>query len=385
MDENKYTILIADDSDENRACLVDILKDEYNIIEADGGQNAVQVLSERAKEIALVLLGVEMADMDGFDVLTRMNNEDWIKSVPVIMVSSDSTPYFMRRAYGLGAIDYIDSPYDSVIIRHRVYNTIMLYSKQKKLISLLVKQVYQRENNANLMANILGHIVEFRNGKSGSHVLNVGMITKKLLESLNKKSSKYDFTYDDILLISTAATLHDIGKISIPEEIAYKTGKLTPEEFEIMKSHSAAGAYILEEMTSFQNEPLMKAAKNICRWHHERYDGKGYPDGLVEDNIPIAAQVVGLADVYDVLISERVYKDAMSHERAVEMILAGECGKFNPELLECFVEEADNILLELKLNPLNRSVDAEIRRTLEQFFSPEDIEQMKELFDAYKQ
>lgn len=381
MDENKYTILIADDSDDNRQMLVDILKDEYNIIEAKGGKAAIEVLKEHNRELALALLDVDMKDMDGFDVLTKMNNEGWIKSVPVVMVSSDSTPYFMRRAYGLGAIDYISRPYDSVIIRHRVYNTIMLYSKQKKLISLLVKQVYQRENNANLMANILGHIVEFRNGKSGSHVLNVGLVTKILLESLNKRSSKYHFTYDDILLISTAATLHDIGKITIPEEIAYKTGKLTKEEFEIMKSHSAAGAYIIDEMSNFKDEPLMKIAHDVCRWHHERYDGKGYPDGLVADQIPIAAQVVGLADVYDVLTSERVYKDAMPHERAFEMILAGDCGMFNPELLECFAEEADNIFVELKLNPLNRNIDSEIHRTMEQFFGGEDIEIMRDLLE----
>lgn len=384
MDETKYTILIADDSDENRSLLVDILKDGYNIIEAKGGKEAIEVLKECAKEIALVLLSVEMEDYDGFDVLTKMNYEGWIKSVPVIMISSDNTLYFMRRAYGLGAIDYIHRPYDNVVIHHRVYNSIVMYSKQKKLISLLVKQVYQRENTANLMANILGHIVEFKNGKSGSHVLNVSLITKILLESLNEKSSKYSFTYDDISLISTAAALHDIGKITIPEEIAYKIGKLTKEEFEIMKSHSAAGAYILEEMGNFKNEPLVKVAHDVCRWHHERYDGAGYPDGLVADQIPIAAQVVGLADAYDVLTSERVYKDAMSHERALEMILAGECGIFNPELLQCFAEKADHIAMELNLNPLYRNIDSDIQKTLESFLREEDIEDMREILNEYK-
>lgn len=373
MEGEKYTILIVDDLENNRLMLKEILSQEYHIIEAESGAKALDILNARNKEIDLVLLEEQMPQVDGFDVLTVMNNKSWIETIPVIMISGGNSQYSMRRAYGLGASDYISIPFDSVVVRRRVINTLLLYSKQKKLVAMLVKQIHQREKNANLMANILGHIVEFRNGKSGSHVLNVGVITRILLNALNKKSNKYKFTYNEISLIGEAATLHDIGKITIPEEIVYKTSKLTDEEFEVMKSHSVAGAAILEEMKDYYNEPLIRLAHDICKWHHERYDGKGYPEGLVGDEIPIEAQVVGLADVYDVLTSERVYKDAMLHDEAVAMILNGECGAFNCEILECFKEEADNIFKELKLNPLKRNIDKEITRGMKEFFGQDEM------------
>jgi len=383
MVDNREKILIVDDSEINRDLLKEILCKDYCIIEAENGDKAIEILEESHEEIDLILLDAVMNGKDGFEVLTAMNNKLWIDSVPVIMISCDTTPYYMRRAYGLGVSDYIPRPFDSVVLRRRVANTLALYCNQKKLVSLLVKQIYQREKNSNLMANILGHIVEFRGGKSGSHVLNVGVITKILLEGLNDIDDKYNFSYDDMLLISTAATLHDIGKITIPEEIAYKTGKLTDEEFEIMKNHSAAGCCILDEMKIYKDEPLIKMAYKICRWHHERYDGKGYPDALLGDDIPIEAQVVGLADAYDVLTSERVYKDALSHERAYNMIINGECGAFTPDLIESFKNKADEILDELKLNPLHRNVDHEIHRTMEEFFGKEEDYILKSLFKDY--
>ncbi|MBE5959149.1 MAG: response regulator [Lachnospiraceae bacterium] len=384
MQDEKYMILIVDDEEENRKLLVEILGEEYDLVEAKGGQEAIDILDERSGEIDIVLLHESMPDVDGFDVLTAMNNKMLIQNIPVIMLSIESTSYNMRRAFGLGVADYIIAPFDSVIVKRRVINTLSLYSKQKRLISILVRQIYQREKNANVMANILGHIVEFRNGDDCSHVLNVGVITKILLEYLNE-TSKYKFTYDEILLISTAATLHDIGKISIPEEIAYKSGSLSKEEFEMMKTHSTAGKFILDEIKSFAEEEIVKIAKDICLSHHERYDGNGYPNGLVGDEIPITAQVVGLADAYDVLTSERVYKTAFDHDTAVKMILNGECGMFNPVLIEAFKDVSDKIREELKANPVDRNVDLEIRRTLEEFLKEEEIDGIVRSMDMFKE
>ncbi len=373
MIDEKYTILIVDDEEENRKLLVEILGDEFDIIEATGGQSAIDILDSDGDSIDIVLLHEDMPGVDGFDVLTSMNNKMLIQNIPVIMLSTVGSSYNSRRAFGLGVTDYIIAPFDSVIVKRRVINTLSLYSKQKKLIALLVRQIYKREKNANVMANILGHIVEFRNGDDCSHVLNVGVITKIILERLNEISD-YKFTYDEILLISTAATLHDIGKITIPEEIAYKSGKLTEEEFEIMKTHSTAGRFILDEMKSYENEELIKVAKDICLSHHERYDGNGYPYGLKGDDIPITAQVVGLADAYDVLTSERVYKKQFDHEKAVLMIEYGESGEFNPIVLKAFKDVNEKIREELKINPIDRNVDLEIRRTLEEFLKKEDID-----------
>lgn len=377
MDCSKQTILIADDSVKNRSTLMQILKDGYKIMEAYDGQDAVDILRRHHSEIDLILLDTEMPKKDGFQVLTDMNHEGWINNIPVIMISSEGTSYDMRRAYGLGVSDYISRPFDSIVVRHRIINTIRLYSKQKKLVELVVNQIYEKEKNANLMVTILGHLVEFRNGESGAHVLNVRGITKLLLERLVEKTEQYHLSYQDILLISMASTLHDIGKFAIPDEILNKNGKLTEEEFEIMKSHSMAGVCLLEEMTSFQEEPLIKTAYKVCRWHHERYDGRGYPDGLRGDDIPIAAQVVGMADAYDSLTSERIYKKAVSHEEAIKMILDGECGIFNPLLLECLKDVAYDIQKELKLNPLNRNVKQEIRNSIAEYFSREEITLME--------
>lgn len=186
-----------------------------------------------------------------------------------------------------------------------------------------------------MMIGILSHIVEFRNGESGSHVLHINKITGMLLERLIQKTDKYDISWHDRYLITTASALHDIGKIGVDEKILNKPGRLTADEFEIMKMHTMIGASMLHSLTMYQDEELVRVATEICRWHHERYDGRGYPDGLKGDEIPISAQVVSVADVYDALASERVYKKAFPHEKAIEMIMNGECGTFNPLLLEC--------------------------------------------------
>lgn len=345
---NKYRILIADDSELNRELLSEMLQEEYDIVEAKDGKEAVAILQEQSQEISLVLLDIVMPQMDGFEVLTYMNTYHWLDDIPVIIISSENSSSFMQKAYDFGATDYISRPFDAMVVHRRVVNTIMLYAKQRKLTGMVAEQIYEKEKTNKLMVSILSHIVEFRNGESGLHIIHIHMLTELLLKHLVKKTDQYRLSAADISLISNASALHDIGKITIPDEILNKPGRLTAEEFEIMKQHSRAGALMLREMPLYQGEPLLKVAYEICRWHHERYDGNGYPDGLSGEEIPISAQIVALADVYDALTSERCYKKAFSHDTAVEMILNGQCGAFNPLLLECFSEAAEEIRQSVK-------------------------------------
>ncbi len=339
----KPKILIADDSEMNRSILADMLWDEYDIIEAEDGEKAVEVLKKHESDIDLLLLDIVMPNMDGFEVLEVMNQNHWIDDVPVIMISSETASTHVERAYALGCTDFISRPFDILVVHRRVNNTILLYGKQKKLVGLLADQIYEKEQQSLMMIEILSNIVEFRNGESGLHVRHVRVLTEMLLDHLIKKTDRYGLSHNDILLISNASALHDIGKISIPSEILNKPGRLTAEEFETMKSHTVIGGQMMDDLPDYQNEPLVQVAKDICRWHHERYDGRGYPDGLKGEFIPIAAQIVALADVYDALTSVRVYKPAYSHEKAIQMITEGECGVFNPLLLECLMEIADTL------------------------------------------
>ncbi len=322
--ELKQKILIVDDSEMNRAILADMLESEYEIIEAENGEEAIGILEERRAELSLILLDIVMPRMDGFGVLEIMNKRDWIEDVPVIMISSESGAAPVKRAYEMGISDYISRPFDSTVVHRRVVNTIMLYAKQKKLAALVMEQIDENEKQSALMIDILSHIVEFRNGESGLHVLHIRILTEQILKHLSQITDKYSFTQEEISLISTASALHDIGKISIPSEILNKPGRLTKEEFDTMKTHTTVGAKMLDNLAFHQDEPLVKEAHAICRWHHERYDGRGYPDGLKGDDIPISAQVVALADVYDALTSERVYKKAnpgRTNEQELQEIL----------------------------------------------------------------
>lgn len=341
-DENRETILIVDDSAMNRMLLSDILADTYNIIEAEDGEQAIAILQQHASEISIVVLDMVMPKVDGFGVLEAMNENRWIQFLPVVSISTESSPEFVERAYSLGVTDFINRPFDELIVIRRVSNTIKLYAKQRKLTNMVANEIFEKERNGSLMITILSHIVEFRNGESGMHVMNIGTLTEILLNQISKKDDKYYLPYAERDLIVKASALHDIGKISIPEEVLNKPGKLTDEEFEAMKQHTVIGYQMLSDL-GFQDEPLVKVSREITRWHHERYDGRGYPDGLKGDEIPLSAQIVSLADVYDALTSERVYKPAFSHEKAIQMILNGECGAFNPLLLGCLVEAQDAI------------------------------------------
>ena len=336
--QTKQDILIVDDSEMNRAILAEMLGRDYIIHEAENGEEALQILRQYGTAISLVLLDIPMPVMDGFGVLQHMAAEYWIKDIPVIMISSDDSAEAVKKAYEMGVSDYISRPFDAQVVYRRVSNTITLYARQHRLITMLSEQVREKDKNNSMMVSILSQIVEFRNGESGSHVVHIKQLTKMLLEQLQRRDTAYTVTSSDLLLIPLAAALHDIGKIGIDEKILNKPGKLTREEFEIMKTHTVIGADMLESLTLYQEEPLVRIAHDICRWHHERFDGKGYPDGLKRDDIPLSAQVVSLADVYDALVSERVYKKAFSHEKAIQMILNGECGTFNPVLLECLLD-----------------------------------------------
>ena len=344
----KEKILIADDSAMNRAILTEMLGDGYEILEAENGRQAVSIMQTNI-DIDLLLLDIMIPEMDGFDVLAMMNKYHWIDDIPVIMISAENASSYVERAYDLGATDYISRPFDMAIVRRRVINTLMLYAKQKRLVRLVAEQVYEKEKSNSTMINILSHIVEFRNGESGLHVLHIQTATDILLRTLVRKTDKYNLNAADISLISTASALHDIGKINIPESILNKPGKLTKEEFDTMKAHTTTGAEILDKLPFQQESPLVKTAYAICRWHHERWDGRGYPDGLKGEDIPIAAQVVAMADVYDALTSERCYKKAFGHDKAMEMILNGECGQFNPLLLECLTDAGARLHAELSL------------------------------------
>lgn len=372
--ENKQKILIVDDSEMNRAILSEILSDQFEIIEARNGYEALAVLRKLDNSVSLVLLDVVMPEMDGFEVLAYMNKYNWISDIPVIMISSENSPSVVEHAYNLGVTDFISRPFDANVVSRRAKNTILLYVKQKQLVGLVVDQMYEKQKSNNLMIEILSHIVEFRNGESGMHVLHISIITKILLNCLIKKTDKYNITQNDIQLIATASALHDIGKIGIPDEILNKPGRFTPEEFEIMKTHSALGAGMLEEMPFYQNEPLVKIAYEICRWHHERYDGRGYPDGLKGDEIPVSAQVVAVADVYDALTSERCYKKAYTHEKAMEMILGGECGSFSSLMLECLKDSAEEIQRELKISSAGPKNKDEITSVAEEMMKHEVLD-----------
>lgn len=331
----KSRILIVDDSGMNRMMLSELLEDRYDILEASNGVEALALIRQNLSSLDLVLLDIVMPELDGFGVLAHMKKCHWLEFIPVIMISSEGDSSYIEKAFNLGASDYIQRPYKGFLIHRRIMNTLGLFQRQRRLVGLVEEQVYENEKNSRMMINVLGHIVEFRNGESGMHIHHIQVITKLLLHHLVEMTDAYPLSESDIAMYSTASALHDIGKISIDGDILNKPGRLTPEEFEIIKTHALIGAEMLEQLPFYSDNPLIHAAYEICRWHHERYDGRGYPDGLKGEEIPISAQVTALADVYDALTSVRCYKAAIPHEKAMEMILDGQCGAFNPLLLQC--------------------------------------------------
>lgn len=262
-----------------------------------------------------------------------------MNDLPVIAITGDDSAESKLKAYEIGVVDYINRPFDAKVVYRRVSNAVNVHEKQKRLVSAVIDEMTEKEKNGKLLVEILSHVVEFGGKYSGSHVTNICKFTELMLNELVEKTSRYGLSKKDIYLISIAAAVHDIGKYEIDSKIIEKPSKLTEEEYEIVKKHTVYGAQIIESLENYQNEPLLKYAYEIARWHHERYDGSGYPDGLKGDEIPISAQVVSICDVYDSLISKRAYKEAYSSDKALQMILSGECGAFNPILLDCLKKE----------------------------------------------
>ena len=342
--EKPLVLIVVDDSEMNRAILSEMLKDEYCILEADNGRTALDMVDRYGDELSIVLLDIVMPGISGFEVLAGLSRRSVSDNLPVIMISSEDSDDMVLRAYELGASDYINRPFDSRVVRRRVSNTIRLYAKQRRLTSLLSQQYNERVKNSRMLIDIMAGVMELRNGESGRHVTNIEKLTELLLGCLVQRSGTISLDNEERSTIALASALHDIGKMSIDDAILNKPGRLTPEEFEIMKTHTTIGADMLLELGSHHaGNALMEYAYQIARWHHERWDGKGYPDGLKGDEIPIAAQVVSVADLYDALTSVRVYKDAIPHKEAIQMILDGKCGTFNPLLLDCLLEVQDRI------------------------------------------
>lgn len=344
-DDNKPLVLVVDDSDMNRFLLSQILLDDYNVIEACDGVEATQIIQDHFKELSIVLLDIVMPRMDGFGVQEFMNANDLIQDLPVIMISSMDEDSAIRRCYELGISDYVRRPFSADVVGKRVYNIVRLYQRQRNLQREIREQIEEREKNSRVVTSIISHVVENRNGESGPHVIHVEQITEIILNRLTELTDMYKLSKEDKKQISLASALHDIGKIGIDEKILNKPGKLTEEEYGIMKTHTTIGAIMIHQVQMEEDDTLIQFAYEICRWHHEKWDGRGYPDGLKGNYIPISAQVVSIADVYDALVSERVYKKAYSHKKAIEMIINGECGEFNPLLIQCLKDCSDRIQL----------------------------------------
>ena len=355
----QQTILIVDDSEMNRMMLTEILGAHYQYIEAENGRQAIRLLQKNLM-VDLILLDIHMPEMDGFQVLEQLNRAQWMDEIPVIMISAEDSGETIKRAYSMGVTDYIQRPFDAFIVRRRIENTLKLYANQKRLMKLVSDQIYEKEENNNLMVGILNHVVEFRTHEGEEYNRNIRSATELLLRRLIQKTDSYHLSEEDIVLIKMASAIRNIGKIGLPDSVLNTSGKLTQEEFAIFKTHTTAGAEILEQMSFGKNKPLFRYALEICRWHHERWDGNGYPDGLRGEEIPISAQVVALADVYDALTTNRKYRKAIDHDTAVTRILRGECGAFNPLLLECLLDISSDLRMAATFkgrNPYRFEVD----------------------------
>lgn len=350
-------ILIVDDIELNREILAVALGDTYPVLEAGNGNQAIEILREHSEDIAAILLDLIMPEKDGYAVLQFMKESDLLESIPVLVISAESKTEVERECLELGVSEFIRKPFDSVTVRSRVKNIVDLFKYKNRLEEkvriqtdnlkrqnkLLEQQTIKiKENNENII-DVLGTVVEYRNLESGEHIKRVKGFTRILAERAAQKYPEYSLTPEKIDIIVAASALHDIGKITIRDSVLLKPGRLDKDEFEYMKSHTVKGCDILEQIDGAWDDEYAKVSRAICRYHHERYDGKGYPDGLKGDEIPISAQVVSVADVYDALVSDRVYKKAIPHEEALDMILHGACGQFNPILMECLQEISQQI------------------------------------------
>jgi putative two-component system response regulator len=346
----KGLILIVDDMEINREILQEILQEQYNIILAEDGRHAIDIIEKNKEDLSVILLDLVMPEIDGYGVLEYMQQQGILEKIPVLVISGENSIKIEKRCFDMGISDFIKKPFDHTIVLKRVENIEELYSYKKDLEKKIKQQTdtlrrqYDmlqmqaselKKKNKNII-DILGTVVECRDMESGEHIQRVKGYTEILANEMMKDYPEYELNNKKIELIVSASALHDIGKIAIPDNILMKPGKLTKDEYEYMKSHTLRGCEILNQIKGAWDQEYSKYSYEICRYHHERYDGRGYPDGLKGDDIPISAQLVSIADVYDALVNERVYKDAFSKDQAFQMITQGECGVFSPKLLEAF-------------------------------------------------
>ena len=334
----KRKLLVVDDMEVNRMVLEDLFNDDFDVIEAENGKDALDLVYANLDELSIILLDLVMPVMDGFDVLRDLNENGIINTIPVIMITSENDDEKTLIGYKLGVSDLISKPINPDIVYRRVNNVVDLYDHKRNLEAklneqkIILEQQSKRLKQANqFVIDALGTTVEFRNLEAGTHIKRIRILTKILLEELK---DDFNLTIEQIDAIASASVVHDIGKIVIPDAILLAPRRLTPEELEVMKTHTTSGCKILESLDYMEDQEYYRYCYDICRHHHERWDGNGYPDKLKGDEIPIWAQAVSLADVYEALTSERVYKPAFSHDKAITMILNGECGVFNPKLME---------------------------------------------------
>ncbi|MCI8771436.1 MAG: response regulator [Lachnospiraceae bacterium] len=344
MSESRATILIVDDVEINRTILAEVFKDDYNILEADNGLDAIEMINGNYG-ISAVLLDLIMPGINGLEVLKEMNKSGTIENIPVFLITAAESTKALMEGYQLGAVDVISKPFMPNFMKCRINNIIELYEHRNKLEHIVAEQVERLNSLNQSMVETLATVIEFRDCESGEHVKRIGRLTKILMTQVSEMYPEHHLPKKEIDKIVTSSILHDVGKISIPDRILNKPGRLTEEEFEIMKQHTVKGCEILQNIPDIIDEGVYKYSYDICRHHHERWDGRGYPDGLSGDDISIWAQVVSVADVYDALTAERVYKKAFSHEKAVQMIHDGECGTFSPKLLKAFDEVLDEIIV----------------------------------------
>lgn len=367
----KNTILIIDDSAINRAILSDILSDKYQILEAENGAVGLEQIEKNLGRICTILLDYTMPVMNGIEVLEVLKKRKIVEQIPIIIISSEEDSNIIENSFELGAQDYIMRPFVDCIVKRRVANIIVLFEEKRKLYEKVITQISETNKSKDLMVSILSHIVEYRNAESGLHVEHVKMITESILRTLKQlDSEKYNFSNEQIDLIANASALHDIGKIGIPEEILNKPGRLTDDEFAVIKTHSKLGCDIIDKIVDYKEEPLVKYSRDICLYHHEKWDGRGYPCGLKGNEIPIWAQAVSLADCYDALTAERCYKKAFTPEVATEMLLNGECGQFNPDIMEALKSCKDKLKEIVKSTTMNKMTSEErVAQSVEMFFN----------------
>ncbi len=343
-------VLVVDDMEINRDILESILEEEYSVLLAENGKQAVELLGSYREEIKMVLLDLVMPEMNGFDVLSKMREMFLIGRIPVLVITGEDSIETERKCFDCGVSDFARKPFDNVLIKKRVKNTIELFLHKNELEKLVEKQTVtlKRQNeilqeqaddmarNNERIVEILGNIVEYRNLESGEHIQRVKYFSRILAKSIMKEFPQYGLTMEKIDVLTSASALHDIGKIAIPDNVLLKPGRLTAEEFECMKTHTTKGGEILNSIKGIWTDDYRRACYDICMYHHERYDGRGYPKGLAGDDIPISAQIVSVADVYDALVTKRVYKGAYGKDEAFKMIIDGQCGTFSPKIMKCF-------------------------------------------------